>query len=77
MASNEKREQQEWSSDPDTVERRDREGASGGEQTGQESAGITNRPLDEEEGNQDAVPPRGERREGAHAGHGDRDRTGG
>jgi hypothetical protein len=41
-------------------------------QRGQENAGgITNRPLDEEDENQAAVPPRNESREGAHAGHGD------
>ena len=43
---------------------------------GQENAGgITNRPLDEEDENQAAVPPRHESREGAHAGHGDNDRN--
>lgn len=43
---------------------------------GQENAGgITNRPLHEEDENQEAVPPRHESREGAHAGHGDNDRS--
>jgi hypothetical protein len=38
------------------------------------AGGITNRPLDEEEANQEALPERGESQPGAHAGHGDRDR---
>jgi hypothetical protein len=33
-------------------------------------AGISNRPLDEEISNQDAVPPRGDSKPGAHAGRG-------
>jgi hypothetical protein len=37
------------------------------------AGGITNRPLDEEMSNQDAVPARGESKPGAHAGHGDDD----
>ena len=36
-----------------------------------EAGGITNRPLDEEERNQDRLPDRGDARDGAHAGHGD------
>jgi len=48
----------------------ERERAGAGRGTGQESAGITNRPLDEERQNQNAVPERGDSREGAHAGHG-------
>lgn len=36
-----------------------------------ETGGISNRPLNEEEDNQAAVPERGESRDGAHAGHGD------
>jgi hypothetical protein len=39
-----------------------------------EAGGITNRPLNEETENQDAVPERGESKPGAHAGHGDDDR---
>ena len=35
------------------------------------ASGITNRPLDDELANQEAVPPRGESKPGAHAGHGD------
>jgi hypothetical protein len=35
---------------------------------GQEDAGgISNRPLEEEEENQERVPPRGDRKEGSHA----------
>ena len=34
-------------------------------------SGISNRPLDEEITNQESVPPRGESKSGAHAGHGD------
>ena len=44
-------------------------GALGDDQGG----GITNRPLDEEIANQQAVPERGESKPGAHAGHGDAD----
>lgn len=39
-----------------------------------DAGGITNRPLDEEMENQNALPDRGTSREGAHAGHGDDDR---
>ena len=53
-----------WESDSETVERYDQTvGDEGG-------AGITNRPLDEEQANQESLPERGESREGAHAGHG-------
>ena len=31
------------------------------------AGGITNRPLSEEEANQERVPPRGENKEGGHA----------
>jgi hypothetical protein len=31
------------------------------------AGGITNRPLDEEQANQERVPPRGENKEGGHA----------
>lgn len=61
-ANQTKAEGDRWDSNADTA------GAGG-----QESGGITNRPLDEEEENQAAVPPRHESREGAHAGHGDND----
>jgi hypothetical protein len=36
-----------------------------------DTGGISNRPLSEEEKNQESLPDRGESREGAHAGHGD------
>ena len=36
-----------------------------------QGGGITNRPLEEENANQDAVPDRGKAKPGAHAGHGD------
>jgi hypothetical protein len=59
-----------WESDSETVERYDQtvDGSAGDEGGG----GITNRPLAEELENQSAVPGRGESREDAHAGHGDR-----
>ena len=60
-----------WKSDPDTVERHDR--GSDEQMSGHEpSAGITNRPLEEERSLMNAVPDRGDSRQGAHAGHGDR-----
>jgi hypothetical protein len=40
----------------------------------EEAGGISNRPLDEEAENQEALPERGESQPGAHAGHGDADR---
>jgi hypothetical protein len=63
-----KAEGERWESDSETVERRDRQ--SGGT-AGEESSGITNRPLDEEQENQASLPDRGKSRPGAHAGHGD------
>lgn len=70
-----KAEGERWKSEPDTVEQRDRsrtaERAPGRDDVG----GITNRPLEEEMQNQDLIPERGESREGAHAGHGDRNRN--
>lgn len=42
-----------------------------GERPDEQAGGISNRPLDEEIGNQQSVPERGETRPGAHAGHGD------
>ena len=79
QAANEsKAEGERWSSDADTVERRDRTRSVDEQVAGQDeddAGGITNRPLDEEIRNQDKLPGRGEAREGAHAGHGDRTRT--
>lgn len=72
-ANKSKAEGERWTSEPDTVERRDRipavEGSTG------EGGGITNRPLAEERENQDAVPDRGKSRPGAHAGHGTPERS--
>jgi hypothetical protein len=79
-ANKSKAEGERWSSNADTVERRDRESQGSqdrgeGAATGSDTGGITNRPLDEEADNQAAVPPRGESREGAHAGRGERNRS--
>lgn len=41
----------------------------GGGSTDQQG-GITNRPLDEEQRNQERLPDRGDAKPGAHAGHG-------
>jgi hypothetical protein len=68
-ANKSKAEGERWTSDSETVERRDRSDAGM-----DDSGGITNRPLDQEMDNQDRLPDRGESREGAHAGHGDRER---
>jgi hypothetical protein len=67
-ANKSKAEGDRWNSEADTVERVDRERTT----TADEAGGITNRPLGEEERNQDRLPERGDAREGAHAGHGDR-----
>jgi len=40
----------------------------------EQAGGITNRPLDEEVENQEAIPARGESKPGAHAGHGEQHR---
>ena len=57
-----------WKSDSNAVERYDQNVV--GEDT-DNAGGITNRPLDEEVGNQEALPRRRTPRDGAHAGHGD------
>jgi hypothetical protein len=57
-----------WKSDSDAVERYD-ENVAGNDTDN--AGGITNRPLDEEIGNQEALPRRRTSRDGAHAGHGD------
>jgi hypothetical protein len=59
-----------WESESETVERYDERVNQSGEQGG----GITNRPIGEEIENQAMLPDRGESREDAHAGHGDRKR---
>jgi hypothetical protein len=60
-----------WQSEPDAVERYAEDA---GSQDAGHAGGITNRPLDEEVGSQEAVPRRGASRDGAHAGHGDDNR---
>jgi hypothetical protein len=70
-----KAEGERWTSEPDTVEQRDRSRTAERAPGTDDSGGITNRPLEEEMQNQDLVPERGESREGAHAGHGDRNRN--
>jgi hypothetical protein len=74
-ANKSKAEGDRWNSEADTVEQRDRSRASDRTSGPDEGGGITNRPLEEEMKNQDLVPDRGESREGAHAGHGDRSRS--
>ena len=53
----------------------DSENAGTGERSGyrpdEQGTGITNRPIEEELDNQEALPDRGESKPGAHAGHGD------
>ncbi len=46
-----------WSSEEDTVEKADRNSYPAG--AGDDAGGISNRPLDEERENQDALPERG------------------
>jgi hypothetical protein len=64
-AKKSKAEGDRWESDSETVERYD-------QTVGDEGGGITNRPIGEEIENQASLPPRGESRDAAHAGHGDR-----
>ena len=65
-----------WESDSETVERYDQtvgDQTVGDQTVGDEGGGgITNRPIGEEVENQASLPPRGESRDGAHAGHGDK-----
>lgn len=70
-ANKSKAEGERWESDPNTMERHDRGSDEQMRDSGR-GGGITNRPIGEEQANQDAVPDRGESREGAHAGHGER-----
>lgn len=63
-----------WRSEPDTVARRE-QGRTGDVSGSDEGGGITNRPIGDEVANQALVPERGESRKGAHAGHGDRNRS--
>ena len=71
-ANKSKAEGDRWSSEADTVERVDRDAQR--QDSKDDAGGITNRPLEQEEQNQNRVPDRGDSREGAHAGHGDRNR---
>jgi hypothetical protein len=63
-ASKDKAEGERWASDPDSVERADenRPAERYEDTDGDNAGGVTNRPFDEEVENQDALPPRGERR---------------
>ena len=71
-ANKSKAEGDRWSSEAYTDERVDRDAQR--QDSKDEAGGITNRPLEQEEQNQNRVPDRGDSREGAHAGHGDRNR---
>jgi hypothetical protein len=68
-ANTSKAEGDRWESDSETVERRDRD-MGRGEPAGTQGGGITNRPIGEEQDNQQSLPERGESRDGANAGHG-------
>ena len=62
-----------WESDSEAVERYDH--TLPDQSTGDEGGGgITNRPIGEEVEEQASLPPRGESRDNAHAGHGDRNK---
>ena len=65
-----KAEGERWSPDSENATSDERSGYTS---TGEDAAGISNRPLDQEISNQKSVPGRGESRPGAHAGHGDND----
>ena len=59
-----KAEGERWASDPDTIERADENPAKLYEdEDADNTGGISNRPFDEEVDNQDALPPRGMRRD--------------
>lgn len=62
-----KAEGERWTSDSNTVERRDRD--TGDRESGEKS-GITNRSIEEERENQRSLPSRGSSPQGAHAGRG-------
>ena len=70
-ANKSKAEGERWSSESDTVERRERNRAAEPRTGSEEGGGISNRPIGEEVENQELVPERGEVRTRAHAGHGD------
>jgi hypothetical protein len=62
-----KAEGERWSPDSENAGVRERSGY----RTDEEGSGITNRSLDEELENQQALPERGGSKPGGHAGHGD------
>jgi hypothetical protein len=67
-----------WESNPNTVGQKDRESQGTRDRTpgsSEATGGVTNRPLEEEEENQAAVPDRGESREGTQTGRTDKDRS--
>lgn len=74
-ANKSKAEGERWSSEPDTVERRERNRAAEPRTGSEEAGGISNRPIGEEVENQELVPERGETRTRARAGHGDGNRS--
>jgi hypothetical protein len=74
-ANKSKADDERWSSDSDTVERREQERAAEQGSGSDEGSGISNRPIGEEMRNQELLPDRGTAREGVHGGHGDRDRS--
>lgn len=61
QSSKDKAEGERWASDENSVENADR-ASDAAERGTSEAGGITNRPLDEEMANQDALPERGESR---------------
>jgi hypothetical protein len=70
-ASNmEKAEGDRWSSDSNTVERRDREQNDMRQNNADSGTGITNRSDEVERENQASLPERGDAKGGANAGHG-------
>jgi hypothetical protein len=60
---------QQSSSDDQTMPNQaaNKEPAEGSRENTNAAGGITNRPLPEEQENQNRVPPRGENKEGGHA----------
>ena len=61
-----KAEGERWNSGENSASERNRY-----DSTDEDAGGITNRSLDEEISNQQALPSRGESKPGAHAGHGE------
>ncbi len=65
-----KAEGERWNPEDDMTGANQPGGQQGAGRNDEGAGGITNRPLEEERQNQDAVPDRGESKPGAHAGHG-------